>query len=71
MAKEKRTETAYERHWDEFWNGYDDSRYNQTSPEVEYSLDEIYAMMGGDIETPEDREYEEMRNPRLRDDERI
>lgn len=32
MAKEKRTETAHERHWDEFWNGYDDSRYNQTSP---------------------------------------
>jgi len=45
--------------------------YNQTSPEEEYSLDEIYAMMGVYIETPEDREYDEMRNPRLRDDERI
>lgn len=45
--------------------------YKQTSSEMEYSLDEIYAMMGGDIETPEDMEYDEMRNPRLRDDERI
>ena len=40
MAKEKRTETAYERHWDEFWNGYDDSRYNQTSPYHKNPLDD-------------------------------
>lgn len=38
---------------------------------VELSREEIDAMMYVYIPSSEDRNYEEMRNPRLRDDERI
>lgn len=37
----------------------------------ELSKEEIDAMMGVYIPSSEEKEYEEMRNPRLRDDERI
>ena len=37
----------------------------------EYTRDEIDAIMGIYIPSKEELEYEEMRNPRLRDDERI
>lgn len=38
---------------------------------IELSREEIDAMMYVYIPSAEDRDYEEMRNPRLRDDERI
>lgn len=38
---------------------------------VELSREEIDAMMYVYIPSSEDRDYEEMRNPKLRDDERI
>lgn len=39
--------------------------------EPEFTAEEIDAMMGVYIPSAEEKEYEEMRNPRLRDDERI
>lgn len=38
---------------------------------IELSREEIDAMMGVYVPSPKEKEYEEMRNPRLRDDERI
>ena len=39
--------------------------------EPELTWEEIADMKGGYIPSEEEKEYEEMRNPRLRDDERI
>lgn len=38
---------------------------------IRLSKEEIDAMMDVYIPSPKEKEYEEMRNPRLRDDERI